>query len=105
MPIVPKTSESIWLYPVFAFICYVSIHLEISATVAHLLQRNSLSTVAKPQSPTRPVFVLSPQSLRCSDAVDESRPALRGQTTGVLVVREPSLVATDPKCILEQSYS
>src|SRR5258708_39934014 len=29
----PKTSEFIWLYPVFAFICYVSIHLEISATV------------------------------------------------------------------------
>jgi hypothetical protein len=22
-----KTSESIWLYPVFAFVCYVSIHL------------------------------------------------------------------------------
>src|ERR1700759_270787 len=32
-PIVLKTSESIWRYPVFAFICYVSIHLEISATV------------------------------------------------------------------------
>jgi hypothetical protein len=34
LPIVLKTSESIWLYPVFAFVCYVSIHLEISATVA-----------------------------------------------------------------------
>jgi hypothetical protein len=33
LPIVLKTSESIWLYPVFAFVCYVSIHLEISATV------------------------------------------------------------------------
>jgi hypothetical protein len=32
-PIVLKTSESIWRYPVFAFICYVSIPLEISATV------------------------------------------------------------------------
>ena len=31
--IVLKTSEPIWRYPVFAFICYVSIHLEISATV------------------------------------------------------------------------
>ncbi|HYZ73569.1 MAG TPA: hypothetical protein VE641_10865, partial [Chthoniobacterales bacterium] len=28
-----KPSESIWRYPVFAFICYVSIHLAISATV------------------------------------------------------------------------
>src|SRR6266550_6810603 len=27
-----KTSESIWRYSVFAFICCVSIHLEISAT-------------------------------------------------------------------------
>src|SRR6201989_1177996 len=33
LPIVLKTSESIWLYPMFAFICYVSIHLEISARV------------------------------------------------------------------------
>ena len=33
LPIVLKTSESIWLYPAFAFVCYVSIHLEISATV------------------------------------------------------------------------
>jgi hypothetical protein len=32
-PIVLKASESIWRYPVFAFICCVSIHLEISATV------------------------------------------------------------------------
>ena len=32
-PIVLKTSEPIWRYPVFAFICYVSIHLEISATM------------------------------------------------------------------------
>jgi hypothetical protein len=32
-PIVLKPSESIWRYPVFAFICYVSIHLEISAMV------------------------------------------------------------------------
>jgi hypothetical protein len=32
-PIVLKTSESIWRYPVFAFICYVSIHLKNSATV------------------------------------------------------------------------
>ena len=30
-PIVLKTSESIWLYPVFAVIRYVSIHLETSA--------------------------------------------------------------------------
>ena len=28
-----NTSESIWRYPVFVFICYVSVHLEISATV------------------------------------------------------------------------
>jgi hypothetical protein len=33
MPIVLKTSEFIWRYAVFAFISYVSIHLEISATV------------------------------------------------------------------------
>jgi hypothetical protein len=31
--IVLKTSQSIRLYPVFAFIRYVSIHPEISATV------------------------------------------------------------------------
>ena len=28
-----RTSESIWRHPMFAFICYVSIHLEISAMV------------------------------------------------------------------------
>jgi hypothetical protein len=32
-PIVLKTSESIWQCPVFGFIFYVSIHLEISETV------------------------------------------------------------------------
>jgi hypothetical protein len=32
-----------WRYPVFAFICYVSIHLEILRRWCDLLQRNSLS--------------------------------------------------------------
>jgi hypothetical protein len=32
-PIVLKTSESIWRYPVFVLICYVSIRLEISAAL------------------------------------------------------------------------
>jgi hypothetical protein len=32
-PIALNTSESIWRYPMFASICYVSLHLEISATV------------------------------------------------------------------------
>jgi hypothetical protein len=45
-PIVLKTSESIWRYPVFAFICYVSIHLEISATVVRSAPENSLSESA-----------------------------------------------------------
>jgi hypothetical protein len=70
--IVLKTSESIWRFPVFAFICYVSNHLEISAMVV-------LSAAEE-----------LPILCRCSDAVDETRPVVRGQTSRVLVGREPS---------------
>jgi hypothetical protein len=62
-PIVLKTSQSIWLYPVFAFIRYVSIHLDISATMLRSAPEKLVSAAA--------------------DAV-MTRPALRGQTTGVL---------------------
>jgi hypothetical protein len=66
-PIALKTSQSIWLYPVFAFIRYVSIHLDISATVLRSAAEKLLSAAA--------------------DAV-MTRPALRGQTKGVLVGRD-----------------
>jgi hypothetical protein len=60
LPIVLKTSESIWLYPVFAFVCYVSIHLENfcdgGASDAKWKLKQE-STVARQQSPTRPVFM------------------------------------------------
>jgi hypothetical protein len=68
-PIVLKTSQSIWLYPVFAFIRYVSIHLDISATVLRSASEKLLSAAAD------------------ADAV-MTRPALRGQTKGVLVGRD-----------------
>jgi hypothetical protein len=66
LPIVLKTSESIRLSPVFAFVCYVSIHPENfcdggASDAKWKLEQES--TVAGPQSPTRPVFVFSPQSL------------------------------------------
>src|SRR6185369_2668726 len=63
-PIVLKTSQSIWLYPVFAFIRYVSIHLDISATVRRSAPEKLLSAAVM------------------------TRPALRGQTKGVLVGRD-----------------
>src|SRR5271154_4061893 len=40
-PIVLKTSESIWRYPVFAFIYCVSIHLEIFRPLARDYERLS----------------------------------------------------------------
>jgi hypothetical protein len=42
-----KTSESIRLYPVFAFVCYVSIHLEISATVVRSAPEERLMQTMK----------------------------------------------------------
>ena len=39
--IAQKTSESIWRYPMFTFVCYVSIHPESLRRWCDLLQRNS----------------------------------------------------------------
>ena len=90
-PIVLKTSESIWQYPVFAFICDVSIHLEISATVV----RSAPEELPKHGLKTNRQHDRSSCSHRnrccCSDTIDDARPALRGQTSGVVLVgREPS---------------
>jgi hypothetical protein len=45
-PIALKTSQSIWPYPVFAFIRYVSIHLDISATVLQSAPEKLLAVCA-----------------------------------------------------------
>ncbi len=90
-PIVLKTSESIWRYPVFAFICYVSIHLEISATVVRSAPEELPKHRRKGHNRQHDRSSRSHHNrCRCSDAVDDTRPALRGQRVAFLVGRESS---------------
>jgi hypothetical protein len=80
-PIALKTSESIWQCPVFGFIFYVSIHLEISETVMRAAPGYNRQ-YDWPSCSRR-------NHCRFSDVVDETRPALGGQMNGVLVGRGP----------------
>jgi hypothetical protein len=87
--IVLKTSEPIWRYPVFAFICYVSIHLEISAAVVRsapeeLPKRRRKATIAD----TTDRRVLT--AIAAAVQMGLMKPVLRGKPSGVLVGREPS---------------
>ena len=53
----PKNIRIHLAYPMFAFICNVSIHLEISAAECDLCQGNSLSESAREL--TSPIFALA----------------------------------------------
>jgi hypothetical protein len=77
----------------FAFICYVSIHLEISATVV----RSAPEELPKHR---RKATIANASGLRVLTAIAVAvqmwlitRPALRGETRGVLVGRESSHLA------------
>jgi hypothetical protein len=77
----------------FAFICYVSIHLEISATVVQAMKVEVRTGEALSQGHNRQHDRSScSRRNRCrrSDVIDETRPALRGQMSGALVGQEPS---------------